>query len=47
MRRNLTNSIDPEDLDRSYAQMASDETREGEAAQWADALAPDIADEAR
>ena len=36
-----------EDLDRAYAQMALDEAREAEATQWADALAPDIADETR
>lgn len=44
MRRKLTIA---EDLERAYTQMASDEAREDEATRWADALAPDVADEAR
>ncbi len=36
-----------EDLEQAYAQMASDEAREAEAEQWAEALAPDAGDEAR
>jgi len=36
-----------EDLFSAYAQMASDEAREAEAEEWADALIPDGSDEAR
>lgn len=36
-----------EDLSAAYAEMAADEAREAEAAEWADALLPDVADEAR
>jgi predicted CopG family antitoxin len=36
-----------EDLSAAYAHMAADEAREAEALEWADALVPDVADEAR
>lgn len=36
-----------EDLDRAYAEMAADEAREAEAAEWSDALLQDVADETR
>lgn len=35
------------DLDEEYASMAADEAREAEAAEWADALISDVADETR
>ena len=35
------------DLSTAYAQMAADEAREQEASGWAEALLPDVADEAR
>ncbi|MFL5541258.1 MAG: addiction module antitoxin [Longimicrobiaceae bacterium] len=35
------------DLASEYARMAADEDRETEAREWADALLPDVADEAR
>ena len=35
------------DLSAAYAQMGDDEVREREARAWAEALLPDIADEAR
>lgn len=35
------------DLASAYAQMAADEAREAEAAEWSDALLSDVADEAR
>ena len=34
-------------LSEAYAQMAADEARETEAEEWAEALIPDVADEAR
>lgn len=36
-----------EDLSDAYAEMAADEAREAEAAEWSDALLPDLSDEAR
>jgi hypothetical protein len=36
-----------EDLDMAYAGMVQDEEREREASEWAEALLPDVADEAR
>lgn len=36
-----------EDIFAAYAEMACDEAREAEAEQWADALIPDVSDEAR
>ena len=36
-----------EDLVAAYAAMAADETREAEAAEWADALVTDVSDQAR
>jgi predicted CopG family antitoxin len=36
-----------DDLSDAYAQMADDEAREAEAADWSDALLPDVSDEAR
>lgn len=36
-----------DDLSAAYADMAADEARESEALEWADALLPDGADEAR
>jgi predicted CopG family antitoxin len=35
------------DLASEYARMAADEDREAEAHEWAEALLPDVADEAR
>ena len=35
------------DLSAAYARMAAEEAREGEAEEWAEALIPDVADEAR
>ncbi|MEX0701539.1 MAG: hypothetical protein WD069_05525 [Planctomycetales bacterium] len=35
------------DLDLAYRQMAEDEERERDAAEWADATCEDVADEAR
>ena len=35
------------DLSEAYARMAADEARESEAEEWAEALIPDVADEAR
>lgn len=37
----------PTDLSDAYARMAADEAREAEAAEWSEALLPDVADEAR
>jgi hypothetical protein len=36
-----------EDMMAAYAEMAADETREVEAAEWADSLLTDVSDEAR
>lgn len=36
-----------EDLALAYAEMAADEERESEAAEWSDSLVMDVADEAR
>lgn len=36
-----------ENLDQAYAEMARDKTRETTAEEWAEALAPDVTDEAR
>ncbi len=36
-----------EDLAAAYQEMARDETREAEALEWAEATAPDVADEPR
>jgi predicted CopG family antitoxin len=36
-----------EDLEDSYRQMAADESREGEALEWAEATIGDVADETR
>jgi predicted CopG family antitoxin len=36
-----------ENLAGAYAEMAADEARESEAEEWANALIPDVADEAR
>ena len=35
------------DLELAYQQMAQDETREGEAHEWVEAMIGDVADEAR
>ena len=39
--------VTEDDLSAAYAQMAEDEAGEAEAREWADALLPDVADEAR
>ena len=37
----------PKDLEVAYQQMAQEEAREGEALEWAEATAGDVADETR
>jgi hypothetical protein len=54
-RRNISRFLEglarphilPAAIDEAYRQMAADEARETEAAEWAEGLVGDIADEAR
>jgi hypothetical protein len=54
-RRNISRFLEglarphilPAAIDEAYRQMAADEAREAEAAEWAEGLVGDVADEAR
>jgi hypothetical protein len=46
MQKKWTITLDEEDLERAYLEMAQDEAREADALEWTEATAGDVADAA-